>query len=206
MAENWLGIKDKVAIVTGAASGIGLYIAKQLNENGAKVVVADLNVEPGEKEDGTYHFKCDVTNKENVAELVDKTIEHFGGLDILVNNAGVNLPRLLVDDRGERPEYEIDEKAFDFMTNVNQKGTVLCSQAAAKVMVKQGSGVIINLSSEAGQEGSAGQSIYAGTKAAVMAYTRSWAKELGKFGIRVIGVAPGIIEKLAYVQMHTMKH
>lgn len=195
MTQNWLGLKDKVAIVTGAASGIGLHIAQRLNECGAKVVVADLKTETGEHADGTYHIQCDVTKKESIDNLINQTIERFGTVDILVNNAGVNFPRLLVDDRGERPEFEINEKDFDVMVAINQKGTVFCAQAAAKVMVQNKKGVIINISSESGQEGSAGQSIYAGTKAALIAYTRSWAKELGKFNIRVVGVAPGIIEK-----------
>ena len=195
MAESWLGLDGKVAIVTGAASGIGLHIANTLKSSGAKVVVADLNVETGLKSDGTFHIQCDVTKKESVENLVKQTMEEYGSVDILVNNAGVNLPRLLVDDKGERPEYELSEQDFDFMVAVNQKGTFLCAQAAAREMIKQKSGVIVNVSSEAGQEGSAGQSCYSATKAAVIGFTRSWAKELGKFGIRVVGLAPGILEK-----------
>jgi sorbitol-6-phosphate 2-dehydrogenase len=194
MTESWLGLEGKVAIVTGGASGIGLHIAQQLAKNGAKVVVSDLNVEEGQQEDGTYAVKCDVTNKESVERMIAKTAELFGSVDILVNNAGVNLPRLLVDVKGERPEYELSEKDFDFMVAVNQKGPFFCSQAAAKEMVKQNKGVIINVASEAGQEGSAGQSCYSATKAAVIAFTRSWAKELGKYNIRVVAIAPGIME------------
>jgi len=126
--------------------------------------------------------------------MVSKTVELFGSVDILVNNAGINLPRLLVDVKGERPEYELSEKDFDFMVAVNQKGPFLCSQAAAKEMVKQNKGVIVNIASEAGQEGSAGQSCYSATKGAVISFTRAWAKELGKYNIRVAAVAPGIME------------
>ncbi|MGY3717906.1 SDR family oxidoreductase [Sutcliffiella cohnii] len=194
MSISWLGLDGKVAIVTGGASGIGLHIAKELSNNGVKVVVADLNVEEGQQDDGTYLMKCNVTNKESVDNTVKKTVELFGSVDILVNNAGVNLPRLLVDDRGEKPEYELSEKDFDFMVAVNQKGPYLFAQAVGKEMLKHNSGVIINITSEAGQEGSAGQSCYSATKAAVIAFTRAWAKELGKFNIRVVGVAPGIIE------------
>lgn len=193
--NDWLGLKDKVAIVTGAASGIGAHIAKELAENGAKVVVADLKVKNGFSEDKTYHCQCDITKKEQVDELIRQTLDVFGGLDILVNNAGINLPRLLVDYRNERPEYELSERDFDLMMAVNVKGTFLCAQAAARVMIKQNRGVIINISSECGQEGSVGQSCYAATKAAMMGLTRSWGKELGKFGIRVVGIAPGIVEK-----------
>jgi sorbitol-6-phosphate 2-dehydrogenase len=191
---SWLGLEGKVAIVTGGASGIGLNISKELLNNGVKVVIADLNGEVGQREDGSYFVKCDVTKKESVDSAVAQTVELFGSVDILVNNAGVNLPRLLVDDRGEKPEYELSEKDFDFMVAVNQKGPYLFAQASAKEMLKQKQGVIINVSSEAGQEGSAGQSCYSATKGAVISFTRAWAKELGKHNIRVVGIAPGIIE------------
>lgn len=195
MSKSWLQLEDKVAIVTGGASGIGAKITENLINNGAKVIVSDINVTTGEQTDGTYHIQCDVTNKGSVENMIAKTTELFGTVDILVNNAGVNLPRLLVDDRGEKPEYELSEKDFDFMVAINQKGPYLCAQAASRVMVKNNKGVIINVSSEAGMEGSAGQSAYSATKGAVNGFTRSWAKELGKFNIRVVGVAPGINEQ-----------
>lgn len=194
MSSSWLGLEGKVAIVTGGASGIGLNITNGLINNGAKVVVADLNGEEGPQSNGAYFIKCDVTSKESVDFTVRKTVEIFGSLDILVNNAGVNLPRLLVDDKGEKPEYELNEKDFDFMVAVNQKGPYLFAQASAKEMLKKSNGVIINVSSEAGQEGSAGQSCYSATKGAVISFTRAWAKELGKHNIRVVAIAPGIIE------------
>ncbi|MEJ9227848.1 SDR family oxidoreductase [Priestia aryabhattai] len=195
MNQSWLELEDKVAIVTGGASGIGSKITAQLVKNGAKVIVSDLNVKTGEHADGTYHIQCDVTNKESVENMTAKVIELFGTVDILVNNAGVNLPRLLVDFQGEKPEYELNEKDFDFMVAVNQKGPYLCAQAAGREMIKNNKGVIINVTSEAGMEGSAGQSCYSATKGAVNGFTRSWAKELGKFNIRVVGVAPGINEQ-----------
>ncbi len=195
MSVSWLELEGKTAIVTGGASGIGLHIAKELLKNGANVVISDLNVEEGQKEDGSYHVKCDVTKKESVDRMVAKTAELYGSVDILVNNAGINLPRLLVDVKGEKSEYELSEKDFDIMVAVNQKGPFLCAQASAKEMLKQDKGVIINIASEAGQEGSAGQSCYSATKGALISFTRAWAKELGKFNIRVVGVAPGIMEK-----------
>ena len=94
----------------------------------------------------------------------------------------------------EGQQYELDEATWDKVMNVNLKGVYLCAQAAAREMVKQGSGVIVNMSSESGLEGSEGQSVYAASKNAVNSLTRSWAKELGKKGIRVVGVAPGILE------------
>ncbi|MEK3993102.1 SDR family oxidoreductase [Robertmurraya sp. FSL R5-0851] len=194
MDNTWLGLEGKVAIVTGGASGIGLNITNELIKNGAKVVVADLNGEEGQLESGAYILKCDVTKKESVERVVGSTVELYGAVDILINNAGINLPRLLVDDKGDKPEYELSEKDFDLMVAVNQKGPYLFAQAAAKEMIKQNKGVIINVASEAGQEGSAGQSCYSATKGAVISFSRAWAKELGKFDIRVVAIAPGIIE------------
>jgi sorbitol-6-phosphate 2-dehydrogenase len=194
MNNTWLDLEGKVAIVTGGASGIGLNISRELVSNGVNVVVADLNGIEGHQADGSFFVKCDVTKKESVDQTVAKTVELFGTVDILVNNAGINLPRLLVDDRGEKPEYELSERDFDLMVAVNQKGPYLFAQASAKEMLKQNKGVIINVSSEAGQEGSAGQSCYSATKGAVISFTRAWAKELGKYNIRVVAIAPGIIE------------
>jgi sorbitol-6-phosphate 2-dehydrogenase len=195
MEKSWINLSEKVVIVTGGASGIGSRISEQLQQNGAKVVVADLTVETGNHESGMYYIQCDVTNKESVEAMVSAAVEKYGRVDALINNAGVNLPRLLVDVKGEKPEYELDEKDFDFMIAVNQKGPFLCAQAATRHMAKQENGVIVNISSEAGVEGSAGQSCYSATKGALNGFTRSWAKELGKYNIRVVGVAPGINEK-----------
>ncbi|MCB5236726.1 SDR family oxidoreductase [Niallia circulans] len=195
MDNSWLNLEGKVAIVTGGSSGIGYSIAKELINNGAKVIISDLVGEEGPQADGAYLIKCDVTNKESVEQMVSKTVAEFGKIDILVNNAGVNLPRLLVDVKGEKPQYELNEKDFDFMVAVNQKGPYFCAQAAAKEMLKHGKGVIINVASEAGQEGSAGQSCYSATKGALISFSRAWAKELSPYNIRVVAIAPGILEK-----------
>lgn len=124
--------------------------------------------------------------------MVATVLETYGKVDALVNNAGVNRPRLLVDFYKKEKKYEATVEDFDFITNVNQKGPFLCTQAVVRDMIEKNKGVIVNVSSEAGTEGSAGQSIYSATKAALNGFTRSWAKELGKFGIRVVGIAPGI--------------
>lgn len=192
--RTWLGIENNVVIVTGGASGIGKHIAKQLIDAGAKVVVSDLSVETGEGEDRVFNVKCDITKKDSVEKMVKTILDKYGKIDALVNNAGVNLPRLLVDLKGQKPEYELNEKDFDFMVAVNQKGLFFCTQAVVKQMLKQNKGTIINITSEAGMEGSAGQSCYSATKGAVNGFTRSWAKELGAYNIRVVGVAPGINE------------
>lgn len=123
--------------------------------------------------DGMNCIRCDITNRADVYNMVDKVVENFNKVDILVNNAGVNFPRLLVDDRGEHPEYEVNEKDLDIMLNINVKGLFWCAQACVKDMLKRKEGVIINMSSESGKEGSQCQSIYAATKGAVDSATRS---------------------------------
>ncbi|BBN97751.1 SDR family oxidoreductase [Sporolactobacillus terrae] len=193
---SWLGLENKIIIVTGGASGIGKHIAQTLSDAGAQVIVGDLNAETGTRDaSGIYSVQLDVTKKDSVEHLTDHVVKTFGTIDGLVNNAGINLPRLLVDFKGKKPEYELDEKVFDLMVSVNQKGLFLMTQAAVRKFLKQGKGVVINIASEAGMEGSQGQSCYSATKAAVNGFTRSWAKELGSHHIRVVAVAPGINEK-----------
>lgn len=195
MMENWLNLDGKTIIVTGGNSGIGLHIVDQLKGNGANVVVADLSVETG-NENGVFNVKTNVTSVDSINAMVEETVKKFGKIDVLVNNAGINLPRLLVDVYSDDRKYEIDEDAFNKITAVNQKGMVFVTQAVVRDMLaRKAKGVIINISSESGMEGSVGQSLYSATKGAVNSYTRSWAKELGKFGIKVVGVAPGINEK-----------
>ena len=204
---SWLSLEGKVAIVTGGACGIGRAVCEGLAEVGANVVVADIN-EEGAKEVaadlkdkfGGNHIATatDVTSKESVGEMIQATLDAFGPpgrIDILVNNAGINIPRLLIDPAGKE---ELTEEIWDKVVSINQKGVFLCAQAVAREMMKSGSGgVIINMASESGMEGSEGQSVYAATKAAIYNLTRSWAKELGKHNIRVVGVAPGILEATA---------
>jgi len=193
--ENWLNLDGKVIVVTGGACGIGYAVVEELLRDGAKVVVSDIAPEApafaGANEENLLYVKTDVSCKEDVVAMINKTVEKFGTVDVMVNNAGINIPRLLVDEAGQ---YELDECVWDKVMNVNLKGLFFCSQEAARIMKAKGEGVIINMSSECGLEGSEGQSVYAASKAAVNALTRSWSKELGRFGIRVVGIAPGILE------------
>lgn len=195
MNTSWLNLENKTIIVTGGASGIGYAIVEELIADGANVVVCDMNPNPpaftGAKDGQVTYIVTNVTSSASVNEMVEKAVKTYGRIDAIVNNAGINIPRLLVD---EGQQYELDEDVWDKVMNVNLKGVFLCAQAAARIMVKQGSGVIINMSSESGLEGSEGQSVYAASKNAVNSLTRSWAKELGKKGVRVVGVAPGILE------------
>ena len=200
---SWLGLQEKVAIVTGGACGLGRAVSEGLAEVGANIVVADIDEKGAKKvaadlkrKFGGKHIATmtDVTGKSSVDAMIQTTLDAFGGLDILVNNAGINIPRLLVDPAGKE---ELTEQIWDKVVAVNQKGLFLCAQAAARVMIESGGGVIINMASESGMEGSEGQSVYAATKAAVYNLTRSWAKELGRHKVRVVGVAPGILEATA---------
>ena len=200
-----LNLAGKTAIVTGGAVGIGKSICVALAEEGVNVVVADVAVDAGRatvKElnnlsPGAKHsfVETDVTSLASVVAMVKEVIADYCRIDILVNNAGINMPRLLVDPEGKE---ELTENLFDKMVAVNQKGAFLCAQAVARQMIAQGGGeVIINMASEAGLEGSEGQSAYAGTKGALYAMNRAWAKELGKYNIRVVGVAPAVLEPTA---------
>ena len=195
MEQNWLGLEGKVVVVTGAASGIGHAVAEEFLADGAKVAVCDISDNPpdfqGATADNMLYVKTDVTSSESVKAMMAKVVDTFGTVDVLVNNAGINIPRLLVDEAGQ---YELDEAVWDKVMNVNLKGLFFCSQEAVRIMKAKKSGVVINMSSECGLEGSEGQSVYAATKAGVNALTRSWAKELGRHGIRVVGIAPGILE------------
>ena len=200
---SWLNLEGKTVVITGAASGIGREIATVFAENGSKVVIADISQKgedvisqlPGGSARNSY-IQTDVTKAVSVEAMVNKTIAICERIDILVNNAGILIPRLLVDPKDPKGKYELHEEEFDRMTSVNQKGPYLCTQTVVREMIKRKvKGVVVNITSESGLEGSEGQSCYAATKGALYAFTRSWAKELGKFGIRVVGVAAGILEK-----------
>ena len=185
-------LENRVAIVTGSGRGIGEFTAKKFAKEGAKVVVCDINetdinrVVEEIKADGgeAMSMVVDVTNVEKVNAMVAETVKHFGSVDILVNNAGITADSTLV---------KMTEEQFDRVINVNLKGVYNCGQAAAKVMVEQGSGVILNATSVVGLYGNYGQTNYAATKWGVIGMTKTWSKELGKKGVRVNAVAPGFI-------------
>lgn len=194
--KKWLDLSGKVIIVTGGSSGIGEHIVDNLSSNDAIVVIADLKF--NDKFNGNSNIifeECNIASKKDIDKMVENVYAKYGRIDGLINNAGVSRPRMLVDYYGTNPEYEITEDDFDFMVNVNQKGVLLCSQAVARKMIMQKSGVIINMSSAAGVKGSRGQSIYAATKGALNSFSMSWAKELGRFNIRVLSIAPDVNER-----------
>jgi 3-oxoacyl-[acyl-carrier protein] reductase len=188
-----LRLRDKVAIITGAANGIGFAAAEAFGREGAKVAVADYNEEQGlasvsvlkEKGYEASFFQVNVADRSSVDEMVSAVLAGYGRIDILINNAGITkdgmLSKLSVED-------------FQRVIEVNLTGVFHCSQAVLPTMVEQGKGKIINTSSVSGVYGNVGQTNYAATKAGVVGMTKTWAKELGRKGINVNAVAPGFIE------------
>lgn len=184
-----LKFKDKVTLITGAASGIGLETAKSFIKEGSIVAACDLNQKGMEEVQRTLGmkyrvYKMDVTNFAEVERIVDSVIKDLGRIDILVNNAGAVK---------EKPLLENSEDDFDFTVNVNLKGTYNTTKAVMKYMVEQKSGVVINVSSVVGVYGNAGQSAYSSSKAGVNVLAKVWAKEFAKYGIRVNSIAPGYV-------------
>ncbi len=189
-------LKNKVIVITGARRGMGKADALLFAEKGAKVVVSDISqedcqavVDEIEKKGGeALAVKCDVSKKEEVDNLFKKTIEKFGRVDVLVNNAGICQ---------FKPFIDLTEEEWDRTLNINLKGYFLCAQAAAKEMVKQKSGVIVNIASVAmGQLGVGLSNIvhYCASKGGIAAMTEALALELAPYNIRVNAIAPGMIE------------
>jgi len=188
--KTTFNLQDKVVIVTGAASGIGKATAALFARNGAKVVVADLQPEAGEKaasEVGGVFMPCDITQVEQVNRLVDQTVERFGRLDVMVNNAGIN--GLSKEDRVTAEQYPV--ATWHKIINVDLHGTFYCCQKAAQVMVAQKSGSIINLSSVGGVVALRLQIGFVAAKAAIIKMTEAMACELGPKGLRINCVSPG---------------
>ncbi|MBF0713733.1 SDR family oxidoreductase [Gemella sp. GH3] len=190
---NWLNLEGKTVIVTGGVSGIGKAVVNEFLNQGCNVVVSDIVEEKSENPKLLY-FKCDISNREEVENMVNFTVDNFGTVDVLINNAGINIPTLLVDKDNPKGKYELNDSIYNRVMDINVRGVYLAAQAVGRIFVEKGSGVMVNMSSESGLEGSEGQSIYAASKNAINSFTRSWAKELGKYGVRVVGVAPGILE------------
>ncbi|SHR42876.1 3-oxoacyl-acyl-carrier protein reductase fabG2 [Mycobacteroides abscessus subsp. abscessus] len=185
-------LQGKVAIITGAANGIGFSAASLFAKEGAKVALADYDATLGEtkteelKAQGyqVAFFQVNVADRDSVNAMVEEVVGRFGGIDILVNNAGITrdamLSKLAVED-------------FQQVLDVNLTGVFHCTQAVLPILVSNGKGRIINTSSVSGVYGNVGQTNYAATKAGVVGMTKTWAKELGRKGINVNAVAPGFI-------------
>ncbi len=184
--------QTRTAVVTGSARGIGKAIARKFAESGINVVVSDIMeeaaIETAKELEAlgvrTLAVKSDVSNADDAAELIQKTVDTFGAIDYLVNNAGITRDNLSI---------RMSESDWDMVLNINLKGTFLCSQQAAKAMMKKRFGRIVNIASVSGILGTAGQANYASSKAGVMALTKTMARELGPRNITVNAIAPGFI-------------
>ena len=186
-----MGLENKVAIVTGAARGIGKAIARKLSQDGAAVVICDLLEEVSAtaeelRSEGAkaLPLQVNVTDLEAVNSMVQTTIDQLGSVDILCNNAGIVRDALLV---------RMKESDWDAVIAVNLKGAFNCTKAVVRHMMKQRWGKIVNTSSVMGIMGNAGQANYSASKAGLIGLTKSSAKELGRRGINVNAVAPGYI-------------
>jgi 3-oxoacyl-[acyl-carrier protein] reductase len=191
-------LKDRVALITGGAAGIGRATAARFAEEGATVVICDVNPGRGQATiealgAGHTFYGVDVSDRSAVQGWVDDVVEKHGRIDVLVNNAGILADATLVKVKDGQLVKQMEEDAFDRVIAVNLKGVFNCTQAVAPVMIRQGSGVILNASSVVGLDGNFGQTNYVATKAGVIGMTRVWARELGRYGIRVNALAPGLI-------------
>jgi 3-oxoacyl-[acyl-carrier protein] reductase len=191
-------MKDKVVLVTGGAAGIGKATALRFAEEGARVVICDLNDAAGKETvkelgEGAGFYKVNVASRQEVQKWIDDVFARYGRVDVLVNNAGVLRDGQLIKFKEGQLLGQMAEADFDLVISVNLKGVFNCTQAVAPVMAKQGGGVILNASSVVGLDGNFGQTNYVATKAGVIGMTRVWARELGRFKIRVNAVAPGFI-------------
>ena len=186
-------LEGKTAIITGAARGIGRETALTFAREGARVVVSDWEEGAGLQTTKdisdlgaeAFFFRADVADREQVKALVDATVRQYGRIDILINNAGITADAFLT---------KMTEEQFDRVIGINLKGVFNCTQAVVPVMIQQGAGVVLSASSVVGLYGNVGQTNYAASKFGVIGMTKSWAKELGKKGLRFNAVAPGFIQ------------
>ncbi|MEJ2188561.1 MAG: SDR family oxidoreductase [Acidobacteriota bacterium] len=186
------GLKDKVVIVTGAAAGIGRGTAERFVEEGCRVAAWDVNQAP---ESAGVFQKVDVSDARQVEAAVDEVVDRWGSVHALVNNAGIVRDAQLVKYKDGQVVSQMSDEAWDAVIGVNLRGVFNCTRAVAPKMIAGGSGgVILNASSVACLNGNFGQTNYVATKAGVIGMTKTWARELGRYGIRVNAVAPGFVK------------
>ena len=191
-------LQDKVCIITGGAAGIGRATAEKFAAEGAKVVICDVNEEAGNAlaqslGNGASFWKVNVVDRQEVQAWIDEVAKQYGHIDVLINNAGITRDGQFIKFKDGEVTGQMSEEAFDAVIAVNLKGVFNCTQAVVPYMIKQGGGAIVSASSVVGLYGNFGQTNYAATKFAVIGMTKTWARELGKYQIRVNAVAPGFI-------------
>ncbi|TRW49548.1 SDR family oxidoreductase [Aliidiomarina halalkaliphila] len=203
-------IKDAVVVITGGAQGLGRSMAEDFAARGARLALIDMNDDM--LQDAAAHcsklgagdvqtYNVNVTQEAAVEGAFAQIDAHFGGLDVLINNAGILRDGMLIKCKEGEITHKMPLQQWQSVIDVNLTGTFLCGREAAAVMAKRGrKGVIINISSVA-RAGNIGQTNYAATKAGVVAMTVTWARELGRFGIRCGAIAPGFIETPMTAQM-----
>lgn len=184
-------LQGKIAIITGAAQGIGYATARKFLDEGAKVVACDIGSESIDSAVAGLASRgevdavvVDVTKRDQIDAMAAATVKRHGRIDVLVNNAGITIDARL---------QKMSDDQFDRVIDVNLKGTYNCAQAVLDTMLKQGSGVILNASSVVGIYGNFGQTNYAASKFGVIGFVKTWARELGPKGIRCNAVAPGFV-------------
>jgi 3-oxoacyl-[acyl-carrier protein] reductase len=193
MENKPMRLKDKVAIITGSARGIGQATALKFAAEGARVVVCDLDRKAVDEvvaqiaaaAGQAIGFTVNVTDKASIAAMVKGVMDKHGRIDVLVNNAGI------VDDAMFR---KMTDEQFERVIDVNLKGTYNCARAVVDIMIAQNAGVILNASSVVGLYGNFGQTNYAASKFGVIGMAKTWARELGRKGIRANAVCPGFVE------------
>jgi 3-oxoacyl-[acyl-carrier protein] reductase len=185
------GLANRVVIVTGAAAGIGKATAQRFAAEGCRV--ASWDIVEGPAEAGGCFQKVDVSSAASVNAAAADVVARFGAIHVLVNNAGILRDGQLVKLKDGALTATMTDEQFDAVIAVNLKGVFHCTRAVTPHMIESGGGVILNASSVVGLYGNFGQTNYVATKAGVIGMTRVWARELGKYKIRVNAVAPGLI-------------